>query len=648
MIRRRRRTTTTLTTVTLFLTLLGMDLHSNPPSELGKLEHIVSQFLLKSLHIILDSRIPSLRPHDRSGDLSSVSRVKKSDKWFNLIRGDRPAALENLNFWHRNVVDPMIIDIILVHEGLNSSSVDNLYTASTVGTPAETVIERWVVQYESPRVVAPQTGEMSVSYKKTYQKSIVLLRALYSLMRLLPAHKIFKQLTSSSHTYNFDIIYKVSSFGDPFTRPEEKLMEEYSFTPVEAFPGRLCMSVTYHSSLSNFNLEPSTAMPPKIITDYVGSPATDPLRSFPASDKGVRATSFPLRGVQSPSSAQSERPHSWTSGFHRPGPFIQNQTLFGSPPAYRPSPTSSDFPSSPNDMYPIRVQNRLLSYQKTIGFDEYQLSPPFSSSPSPSPSPSPPTYFYNGNPNSMQARRHSETAPVSIPSTMTARGSRYISSNFSDPNRNSLPPLSPRSTRNDTSSQESPSGIRSLRRLDPSRAGETPTGNSNHFTGPKALKDSKDDSGRFSGPLSSSDSPRVGFSPGSGRLSFQDDSDDLGFSCPFDVDDLPDFHPSQNLSGKRSSDSSSLSQTMVRKSQSHDAAVGVLVHMLRNAPPLRQDSSCYSTNSFKAEPDGGITTASGFFMPRKAADALEELRSYREMKDLLLSKSGTRVVSKEA
>ncbi|XP_062119911.1 autophagy-related protein 13a isoform X4 [Humulus lupulus] len=625
-----------------------MDLHSNPPSELGKLEHIVSQFLLKSLHIILDSRIPSLRPHDRSGDLSSVSRVKKSDKWFNLIRGDRPAALENLNFWHRNVVDPMIIDIILVHEGLNSSSVDNLYTASTVGTPAETVIERWVVQYESPRVVAPQTGEMSVSYKKTYQKSIVLLRALYSLMRLLPAHKIFKQLTSSSHTYNFDIIYKVSSFGDPFTRPEEKLMEEYSFTPVEAFPGRLCMSVTYHSSLSNFNLEPSTAMPPKIITDYVGSPATDPLRSFPASDKGVRATSFPLRGVQSPSSAQSERPHSWTSGFHRPGPFIQNQTLFGSPPAYRPSPTSSDFPSSPNDMYPIRVQNRLLSYQKTIGFDEYQLSPPFSSSPSPSPSPSPPTYFYNGNPNSMQARRHSETAPVSIPSTMTARGSRYISSNFSDPNRNSLPPLSPRSTRNDTSSQESPSGIRSLRRLDPSRAGETPTGNSNHFTGPKALKDSKDDSGRFSGPLSSSDSPRVGFSPGSGRLSFQDDSDDLGFSCPFDVDDLPDFHPSQNLSGKRSSDSSSLSQTMVRKSQSHDAAVGVLVHMLRNAPPLRQDSSCYSTNSFKAEPDGGITTASGFFMPRKAADALEELRSYREMKDLLLSKSGTRVVSKEA
>jgi autophagy-related protein 13 len=53
------------------------------------------------------------------------------------------------------------------------------------------------------------------------------------------------------------------------------------------------------------------------------------------------------------------------------------------------------------------------------------------------------------------------------------------------------------------------------------------------------LKDSKDDSGRFSGLLSSSGSPRVGFSRSSSRLSFQDDlDDDDDFSCPFDVDDV--------------------------------------------------------------------------------------------------------------
>lgn len=52
------------------------------------------------------------------------------------------------------------------------------------------------------------------------------------------------------------------------------------------------------------------------------------------------------------------------------------------------------------------------------------------------------------------------------------------------------------------------------------------------------MRDSKDDSGRFSGLLSSSGSPRVGFSRSSSRLSLQDDLDDCDFSCPFDVDDV--------------------------------------------------------------------------------------------------------------
>lgn len=50
-------------------------------------------------------------------------------------------------------------------------------------------------------------------------------------------------------------------------------------------------------------------------------------------------------------------------------------------------------------------------------------------------------------------------------------------------------------------------------------------------------RDAKDDSGRFSGLLSSSGSPRVG-SRSSSRLSFQDDLDDGDFSYPFIVDDV--------------------------------------------------------------------------------------------------------------
>ncbi|KAI5435305.1 autophagy-related protein 13a [Lathyrus oleraceus] len=577
-----------------------MDFQNNMQPELGKLEQIVYQFLLKSLHIILESRVPLLRQHDRSGDLSTASRARRSDKWFNFALGDRPSALDNLNFWHRNLMDPMIIDIILVHE-------EN-------GCSVETIIERWNVQYECLRNLSPQTGDTTLSFKKTYQKSIILFRALYSQMRHLPTHKIFKQLSAPSRTCNFDIVYKVSSFSDPFSREEGAMMGEYIFTPVDALPGRLNVSVTYRTILSDFNLECSTSLPTKIITDYVGSPNTDPLRYFPSSGKGVRApqSSMPL-----------DRPHSWTPGFHKAAPFVPNHQYVGPQLVHHGSLKPYNFPSSPIDNFNVRYHNnRIQSQSRSPSYDEYPLSPPFSSSPSPSP----PIHIGN----TMHTRMRSETAPVTIPHPIISRSSRNLSPSFSDPNRNSLPPLSPR--RNDTSSHESPSGIRSFRRIESLKIGQ------------KIVRDSKDDSGRFSGLLSSSDSPRVGVSTTSSRLSSQDDLDDGDFSCAFDVDDVdpPDVLSSHNVDGKSALGSPSTSLPTGRKSQ--DAAVGVLVQMLRTAPPLRQDSSCYSSHSLKAELDRGVAADSGFFVPRKTTDALEELRSYREMRDLLVSKSGARIL----
>ncbi|KAJ6359530.1 hypothetical protein OIU76_001126 [Salix suchowensis] len=443
-------------------------------------------------------------------------------------------------------------------------------------------------------------------------------------------------------------------------------------------------------------------MTPKIIMDYVGSPTTDPHRSLPSSEKGVGAASFLLRGKQPHVSSPFQRPHSWTSGFHKAAHMV-SQPFGGSPPACRTFRMPCDFPSPPNDIYGHRVQNyRPSTPQKATYHDEYQLSPPFS----PSMSTSTPTHFSNGSP--VLARVTSETAPVTIPLPISGgRSSRYLSPNFSDSSRHSLPPLSPRSIRHDSSSQESPSGIRSIKKLEAIRFAELNSGNVNQYSSQKLLKDSKDDSGRFSGVLSPSGSPRIDFSRSSSRLSFQDDLDNDDFSCPFEVDDVDssDSHASlksaakpcewsldcmkfffwksvahlrrsyvpfqhekfsaesfsstwrnlpyvfkrvtfQNLYGKKNLESSPHTASIGEKSQ--DAAVGILVHMLRTAPPLRQDPSCYSSRSLRTDVEEGMTTASGFFMPRKTADALEELRSYREMKDLLLSKSGTRVVSREA
>ncbi|KAK1326218.1 hypothetical protein QJS10_CPA01g00469 [Acorus calamus] len=93
-----------------------------------------------------------------------------------------------------------------------------------------------------------------------------------------------------------------------------------------------------------------------------------------------------------------------------------------------------------------------------------------------------------------------------------------------------------------------------------------------------------------------------------------------------------------NLDGKEAAESF---QAFMSARKSQDAAVGVLVHMLRTAPPLRQDHS-YSSQSSRSEFEGDVGSSS-FFVPRKASDALEELRSYREMKEMLLSQSGTQL-----
>ncbi|KAL2550886.1 Autophagy-related protein 13 [Forsythia ovata] len=545
-----------------------MDLHSYRRGENGRLEQILNQFFLKNLHMILDSRVPAIRP-------SSRGEVKKSDKWFNLVLGDRPSAMDNLSFWNRSFMEPMVIDVILVQELPKSSTEHNSSTTLGSEMVTETVIERWAVQHEHQRAVAHPISE--ASYKKTYKKSIILLRSIYSMLRLLPAYKAFRK-RGSSQNCDFDINYKVCTYAVPFSREEDELMKRHNFISIDTQQGALSVSVTYRRDLSDFNLDAFVSFPSEIITDYVGSPLTEPIRPFPttSSEKGVRATSFPITGSQPTSSSPFQRRHSWTSGIHGDASSQKNPPFSGSPPLYR---SPYEFSSSPAD-----------------------------------------------------SRMRSETSPMSIPHPIMGRSPRYLSPNLSDPNRHSLPPLSPRSTKNDPLSQESSSGIRSTRKSDSLRAGEPSSGPTN--LGPRVSRDAKEDSGRFSGPLSSSSSPRIGFSRSSSRLSFQDEFGEYDFSYPFIVDDVdpPDFQASQNLDGRNKSEDLSQASSTAKRSQ--DAAVGVLVHMLRTAPPLRQNSSCYTSS--KTEVEREVGTASEFFKPRNTTDALEELKAYKEMKDLLI------------
>ncbi|KAL0379181.1 UNVERIFIED_CONTAM: Autophagy-related protein 13b [Sesamum radiatum] len=90
--------------------------------------------------------------------------------------------------------------------------------------------------------------------------------------------------------------------------------------------------------------------------------------------------------------------------------------------------------------------------------------------------------------------------------------------------------------------------------------------------------------------------------------------------------------------------------------RSQDAAVGALVHMLKKAPPLRQDisvttqllqgsklqtlrSCMQDANETSEERTSSNLASSALIASKTTADALEELRGYREMKDLLLMQS---------
>ncbi|XP_010933737.1 autophagy-related protein 13a isoform X1 [Elaeis guineensis] len=574
-------------------------------AESSRTEQIITQFYLKALHAILGSRIPHL--HGDPSSSSAAVRVRKRDRWFNLALGDLPPALDHP---HHSVMDPMIIDVIL--------------TPRAAPAAAEVVVERWTAQCESAPISWNHTPDSSSSFlfRRTYKKSILLLRSLYSFLRLLPAYRVFRMLSSSNQSYNYDLSYRVSSFAEPFSRVEERELKLHSFTPVETQFGQLVVSVQYRPTLSDFNIEVSSLLPSMIITDYVGSPAAEPMRAFPSSpyEGGARPMSFSLRGHRTSANPSAHRPHSWTSA-----------PLAHHPMSSSPIP-ASDATFSPPDVYGNRISSqRPATHRKgSFSFDEFKLSPPFS----PSPTPSPPAHGSSY----LQSRLRSETAPVSIPQPPTGKSQVHRSPNLSDPTRSFLPPPSPRSMRTDLSSQNSPLESRSFRKSEGLRIGDTYS-NMQLFTAQKSLKDGRDDSGRFSSVLSSGGSPRLGFSRSSSRLSIQDDLDDGDFSYPFAVDDVDtsDSQTSRNLDRKEAPESV---QASSHKSQ--DAAVGILVHMLKTAPPLRQDES-YLSQSSRSELNREIGTSS-LFMSRKTSDALEELQSYKEIKDILLSRSGTQLL----
>lgn len=292
--------------------------HGNMQSEPVKMEQkMITEFFAKTRQIILESRCPHVSSRNYSGEqmISSPSssappspNIRTRGKWFNLDLRDCPAALESIDFLRQICLEPMVVDIILLQGrsalNLMSSSprrsiVRNLSAKEQFsdiwnsgldefGSEVKTgkIVERWVVQYECGKngrdCASGSKRSTGNSMPTSYKKLILLLRLLYSMIRLLPVYKLFRDLNSTGQILTFNLTHRVSSFVEPFTCQEESEMQKFVFMPVETFSGRLCLSVFYCSSLSDVNSQPSTPITPEFIQDYVGSPMACPLKRFPS------------------------------------------------------------------------------------------------------------------------------------------------------------------------------------------------------------------------------------------------------------------------------------------------------------------------------------------------------------------------------
>ncbi|CAM6051752.1 unnamed protein product [Sphagnum compactum] len=635
-------------------------------AEKAKIEQIVSEFFVKSLHVILESRIPFVAAQSQSGGagggggggggdevsflgsspVSSSSSSRTTNRWFNLELENCNAVQESAEPWRRGIMqEAMVVDILLHF--------------SSQGGPSSTLLERWVVHYERrKKPPSTATGGLGLGGTgKVYKRTIIMLRSLYCSVRTLPAHRLFRLANSSSHSQSFSLSYMVSAAPPPLTTGDDRLMSTCRLTPIETQWGRLCVSVAYRSATAVTALEIMPPILPRIIADYVGSPTTDPLRRFSS------IGSMPSRGnpgkqgvhmVSLPSSVPVSlgRRHSWSGGLNKvagPPSLPPSSPTFQSAspsPNFHPSPPKP--PSSPSGQghMPSHLSPRTSplhrpfsqpsSYQGHSNASQpipikSRYSPPFS----PSPSPSPPAHGYSQQDNVLR----SSSAPVSIP-----RPSNPMRSNsrlpMADPyhqNRGLLPPPSP---------QSKPAEVM-LNRV--------ASCNPRLWHGAQVVGDNKgDEESRLRAKRSLYGSP--GLTIGSFRALSKvgslphDDMDDGDFACPFAVDDDEVDEIGSPVARPKTADTFESVGLPGSVGAQPRAAVGAFVRFLRSAPPLRELSSPFVSPG--SGPGPALTVGSPpaslaalSLGSRTAADALEELRGYREMRDFLMRQRGGNLAS---
>ncbi|XP_057821876.2 autophagy-related protein 13b [Cryptomeria japonica] len=591
-----------------------------------KIQPIIFEFFRKVVQVILESRIQSV-------SRSASSKVKYSqcssptrdrDKWFYLNLGlTDNAKLPILEPWSKTpTTEPMFVEILLA--GSDGASIARPGGQSSRGF----ILERWTVQYALNASSSALHADMERSV--LYNKAVSLLRSLCCTTKLLPAYRVFKYLQKSPPSHNTrKLTYRISA--NPMTLPKG-IMKNDNFIPVETQCGKLCLSVSYFANLfcrSGSEVDRLETPITQLIPDYCGSPGSD--RRFHGTSRGKHNV---LSAPSSPGFKTTGfgRCHSWSGG-------INKILLPSTAPQQSPSHRFSMIPTGPNPNYHGTLINSRTPPLPVPPQRSHSIVDHFAS-----PSPSPP----------MRSRLSNE----SVSRGLLRTGS--LPQNM-DQSRNTLPHHSNWTREAHALSRAVSANSKFIPVYSHSALSSTST--SGNSVVPRQAhsghKDERDDNVSL----------RRTLSRGSSRCSYTNEAEDEDLSCLFALDgDESDGYRSRadSLDGKLRIQEvmEGPGQTVSAPRRSQNAALGELVEMLKSATPLQQysrnaldfsqasadkwrsDSSKETFQCQSNENQCGVTSSSTVYSNRSrfscktAADALNELRNYMEIKDCLLRQSG--------
>ncbi|KAK9803839.1 hypothetical protein WJX73_005890 [Symbiochloris irregularis] len=318
----------------------------------ARLEQIVGECIVKAAQIVLVSRV--------NAPTKPVAPDQRKC-WFNLQIEELPVTQSELEHWKRHVTTPLVLEIYLQpgQPGRLTAAFTRPSSPSDANASEQArgmLLERWTLQYlHSAPEDRAGTARARLDTPAVYKRMVIMLRSLYSYVRMLPAFRM-SRTSKRNPGASFSLQYTIARSPPSAAAAGKALssMQRFAFTPLDTPWGTLSMGVQYSASAALSLLEQMSApvAHPQVITDYVGgqqasgrprsslstclqrattSQLPDPSSSPPVTTGILRTVSTPV--------APLVRRSSWS---------LQNSALQESGTPYGTPPTPESAPQQPS------------------------------------------------------------------------------------------------------------------------------------------------------------------------------------------------------------------------------------------------------------------------------------------------------------